>query len=155
MSGERKVGCSGFQPHHLGQPEVGDLHAALRIDEDVFRFDIAVDDAAVVGELERLADLRDDGQRLLWAEVPAALELPQVGAVHELHHQIGVSTGLAEVVDADNVRVAELGQGAGLALEALAEGRVFIGLRGQDLERHESVEARLSSLVNRAHAAPA
>ena len=49
----------------LGQPEVGDLHPAPLVDEDVLRLDVAMDDPLVVGELQGIANLRHDGQGLL------------------------------------------------------------------------------------------
>ena len=47
-----------------GDAEVGDLHPPVAVHEDVLRLDVAVDHPVVVGELERLADLRHDRQRL-------------------------------------------------------------------------------------------
>ncbi len=60
--GQRNL--SGGHSHYFGNAEIGDLHPALFVHQEIFRFDVAVDDAFVVGELQRLADLRYDGQRL-------------------------------------------------------------------------------------------
>ena len=62
----------GLAADQLGQAEVGDLHPALLVQQDVLRLDVAVDDAVVVGVLEGLADLRHDGQGLLGASLPAS-----------------------------------------------------------------------------------
>ncbi len=78
--------CS--QADHLGDAEVGDLHPALFVEQDVFRLDVAVDDALVVGELERFADLRHDGQRLFRRQFPGLFDLAQVGAIHKFHEQV-------------------------------------------------------------------
>ena len=67
VAGERGVAAAS-RPEDLGDAEVGDLHPALLVEQDVLRLDVAVDDAFVVRELERLADLRDDRQRLARAQ---------------------------------------------------------------------------------------
>ena len=48
-----------------GQAEVGDLHVAAVVDEDVFRLDVAVDAAGSVGEGQAVQDLAQDAQGLL------------------------------------------------------------------------------------------
>ena len=35
----------------LSQPEIGDLHSAALVDQDVFRLDVAMDDGLVMCEL--------------------------------------------------------------------------------------------------------
>ncbi len=114
-----------------------------------------MDDAVVVGELEGVADLGDDGQGLAGGEAAAVDEVAQGDAVHELHEQIKIAAGLAEVVDGDDVRVVEAGQGLGLAGEALGEGGVGAALGGEELEGDEAAEGFLAGLVNHAHAAAA
>ena len=51
-------------PEDLGDAEIRDLHPAAFIQQDVLRLDVAVHDALLVRELQRLADLRHDLQRL-------------------------------------------------------------------------------------------
>ena len=45
-----------------GDAKIGNFHAAFFIEENVLGFDITVDDALVVGELEGFADGGDDGE---------------------------------------------------------------------------------------------
>jgi hypothetical protein len=45
----------------FGDAEVGDFHLAGVVDEDVFRFDVAVEDALGVSEFEGGADFSGDG----------------------------------------------------------------------------------------------
>ena len=49
-----------FAAQHFRQPEIGDLHAALGIDEEVLRFDVPMHEPFLVRVLEGLADLRND-----------------------------------------------------------------------------------------------
>ena len=125
----------------------------MRIEQDVLRLDVAVDDAFVVGELERLADLRDDRQRLLGRQPPGLLDLAQVAAVHEFHHQVMQRARLPEIMHGDDVRMVQAGQGAGFAVEPLGKAGVACCGRRQDLQRHQPVQGRLPGLIDRAHAA--
>ena len=54
----------GLRAHDFGNAKVGDLHPAFPVQQDVLRLDIPVHDAFVVGELQRLANLRHDLQGL-------------------------------------------------------------------------------------------
>ena len=47
-----------------------------------------MDDTLVMGILQRITDLRDDGQRLARRDSPGMQQLPQVHAVHEFHQEI-------------------------------------------------------------------
>ena len=114
-----------------------------------------MDDALVVGELQRLANLRHDGQRLLRRDLPRLQQLAQVHAVHEFHQQVIEPVRLAEVVDRDDVRVVQPGQRLGLARNRSANFGSASCLRRQDLQRHQPVQLGLAGLVNHAHAAAA
>jgi len=58
----------------LGDAEVCDGHPPARVQHDVARLDVAVDDAVLVGVPERVGDLVEDGDGLLELESPALLE---------------------------------------------------------------------------------
>ena len=146
---------AGFwrRSQNLGNAEVRDFHAAFFIQQDVVGLDVTVDDAGVVGELERLANLGDNLQRLARREFARPLELAQVQAVHILHDEKRHALDLAEFVDGDDVGMIQPGQGAGLAVEAFGKIRAPGGLRRENLERHDPVQHRLAGLINRPHAA--
>jgi hypothetical protein len=139
----------------LGDAEVGDLHTALGIEQDVLRLDVAVQNALFVGVLQRLTDLRHDGQRLSRREPPGPHRLAQVHAIHELHEQVVKAARLSKVVHADDVRVVQSGEHPAFAVETLGEVRIAGQPVGQQLERHEPVEMRRAGFEDKAHAAPA
>jgi hypothetical protein len=56
--GDRRLDVLGLDD--LGEAEVGDLRDARARQDDVLGLDVAVDDAARVGVLERVAELRHD-----------------------------------------------------------------------------------------------
>jgi hypothetical protein len=145
----------GLATHDLRDAEVGNLYAALAIEENVLGFDVAVDDAAVVGELEPVTDLGDDGQRLRGRESPGPHGQAEVDAVDELHQQVEEAVGLAEVVDGDDVGVVESREGLRLPGESGGELWVLLSFWRQDLEGDQTVEGSLPRLVHDAHATAA
>ena len=79
--------------------------------------------------------------------------LVQVDAVDELHRQVAGAAALVELVDGDDVLVAELGGVAGLAAETLQGVGLRRHVRRQDLQGHLALEHGVDGLVDRPHAA--
>ena len=77
-----------LRSHNFRQTEIRHLHAAAAVEQNVFRLDVAMDDALVVGILQCVANLRHDGQRLARGNAPGVQQLPQVHAVHEFHQEV-------------------------------------------------------------------
>ena len=76
---DRRVGCAR-------DPEVDHPHVPVPFDEDIGRLDIAMDDAALVGGLQRTGHVDDDAERDVELQTPVALEdALQILPVHELH----------------------------------------------------------------------
>ena len=84
---DRQVSPTRFGFNNFRQAKIRHLHAAPAIQQNVLRLDVAVDDALVVRKLERVANLRHDGQRLARGNAAAREQLPQVHAVHEFHEE--------------------------------------------------------------------
>ncbi len=107
-----------------------------------------------VRELQRLANLRHDGQRFGWREPSSLHGLAQVHAIDVFHQQKVEAARLPEVENADDVRMVQPRERAAFAVEALGELRIVRERIGQQLERDEAVEVRLARLEHEAHAAP-
>src|SRR5438094_40917 len=72
------------------------------------------------------------------------------------HHKEGAIGRIeAEVMDGDNVRVGELADQPGLALEAPVELRLDAQIGIDELDADFAVESSIESAINRGHAAPA
>ncbi len=145
---------------HARDAEVGHLGRPLGVDQDVLGLDVAVDDAAVVRGAQRAGDLDRVGDRLGDRQAAQAADaLLERLALDVLEHDVGrrvaVVALLAGVDDLDDVRVVELGHGAGLAAEALQLVGVAGRLAMHQLDRDRPLEHGVERPVDRRHAAGA
>ena len=138
----------------LGDAEVGEQHAPVGGDEDVAGLDVAVHEAGVVGGVERRRDARADVDRQLGREAGLHVEeLAQALAVDELHDDGLAALVLEDVVDGDDVRVGEAGDGDRLAAEPLGDDGVRREARLEPLERDLAVEGDVRRQPHLGHAA--
>jgi hypothetical protein len=139
----------------LGQAEVGDVRAALGVGQHVGRLQVAVEDAAHVGVMQRLGHLgheRRGGARVVLSGVQATDEAPPGD---QLHGEVALAVVLAHLVERHDPGVVEQRHGLGLVLEPPQ-----IVVVGQDagldhFKGHRPVETELAGLVDDAHAAAA
>ena len=114
-----------------------------------------MDDALVVGLLERLGDLPRDLERLVDGDGAAREALLEVLALDQLEGEEGLAVRLLEPVDRGDVRVVERGEEVRLALEAREALGVLRHLRRQHLDRDVAAEVRVGGAVDLAHPAGA
>jgi hypothetical protein len=140
---------------HARDAEVGQLRASLRVEHHVGRLDVAVDDAGVVREVERIEQLAHDAHHFLDIEALVRVEeVLQLLAADELHHQVGDLTLLGKVVHLHDVRMVEPRHRLRLAREAhrVVFGGVGVEVALEDrLDRDPAVELRIEPLVHDAH----
>ena len=140
----------------MRDPEVHDLDLALVGDADVGGLDVAMDDPVAVRVAEPLADLPHDVELPFQGQGLALLDdLLEVGALDELHRDVGLAAVLAQVVDGDDVAVAQPSRRLRLAQEPRLELRRLRQARDHGLERDLAVDHRVVGLVDRTHAAAA
>ncbi len=113
-----------------------------------------MDDPAIVGRGEPLADLAENGDEpplIHGRGVDLAVE---ADAREELHEEHQATVGeLAEVEDLDDVRRADFAGGPGLFAEAGGLLRILAGLAAEDLEGDASLDVLVLGLVDDTHAA--
>ena len=133
------------------EAEVEDLDAAVPRHEHVVGLQVAVDDALGVrgGETER--HLRRVVGRLAERERPVAQPLAQRLALEQLRHDVRDIALAADVVERQDVGMAERRHGARLALEALAALGALAEVRRQHLDRHVATEPGVARAVDLAH----
>ena len=110
------------------------------VDEDVRGLDVAVHDAAGVGGLEGIGDLRAEIEQRLELERARPEPVPQRLALEQLHRDEGLALVLVDVVDRADVGVLERGGRAGFALQPLER----LGVARQLLGRNFSATRRPS-----------
>ena len=82
-----------------------------------------MDDALLVGVVQRVGDLGDQLGRLARRRAAAGQQVGQGHALDEVADQVGHPVVLADLVDRHDRRVPQLGHAAGLAQEAVAAPR--------------------------------
>ena len=152
-----RAGQAGDRGRLLRQAEVRQvavLTAGAPGDQDVGGLDVAMDEPALVGRVERVADLLDQPDRAIRVERRlAGDQLPEVVALDVPHRQVQPPVRLSCRVDRDDVRMIERRRDLRLAQEPLAEALALRELRRQELQRHLAAEADVFRAVDRSHAA--
>ncbi len=118
---------------------------------DVLGLDVAVDDAARVGVVERLAEVGADLADFAVGELAGVGEAGQGRALDQLADQQRVAVLLAELVEGDDAGMVEPGRGLGLAQDPPAG----LALLLDRLDRDRALEATVPGLVDDAEAAAA
>ena len=137
----------------LDRAEVRQVRAVVRADEDVRRLDVAVNEPARMGGVQRGRDLAGDRERAPHGQ-PALLgdQRLQVGPLDAGHRDPEEVVVLARVVDRDDVGVVERGREPRLAQEAVAEVG-FAEPRREELQRGPAPQAYVLGPVDDAGAA--
>ena len=102
-----KGGCRVTRAYtFLAHAVVGELNVAFVVEQNVVQFQIAVDDALLVQEIERQRDLcRVEARVLLWKAALALHVEHEVSAPHELDHEEQPRRCLETRVQADQERM--------------------------------------------------
>ncbi len=112
-----------------------------------------MDDAPVVGVLDRLGHLARQRGRLARGQWTAGDFLGQARALDEAHAEVVLVLVLADLVDRYDPRVIEPGGGLGLQVKPPDVHLVGELARQDHLERHRAIQADLAGAVDDAHAA--
>ena len=140
----------------LGQAEVCHLDLAFHVDEDIGRFDVAMDNPLRVRRGQGIADVHGDGQGVIWWKLALRADhLGDIRAIQILHDKIEQSRRrFPEIIDLDNAGMIEPSHGAGFIGEACAKLRIVsLDLRREDFDGDGPCERELLRLINRPHPA--
>jgi hypothetical protein len=103
----------------LGQAKVHQVRRTLIADDDVRRFDIAMDDALLMSILQGVRNGRDQFGSLAGGRPPSRQQVGQRHALHEGADQVRHPVRLPYLIKGDDIRVAKLCRAACLAEEAV------------------------------------
>jgi hypothetical protein len=146
----------GVLVHRAGEPEIGHPDPPVLADEHVLRLEVAVDDARPVRGGQPLASGAVEGQRVLQPGKAGPLRAAQGLALHVLHGEEDLAVEGANVVDGDDVRVGQPGDGLRLGEELGAHRcRSRPAPRPEELDGHLAVELGVEGAVDHAHPTPA
>ena len=139
-----------------GNAEIGQLCGAVPQNDNVLRLNVLMDDAARVCVHECAGNLLSEDNGLLPRQMALALQILLEGdALDQLHNDIIRAVLAADVEHGNNIVVAQLGNGARLNGEPLADIRVLRELFFEHLECHIAPENGIPRPVNDRHAANA
>jgi hypothetical protein len=138
-----------------GQTEVEHPQASLAVDHDVGRFQVAVDDAALVSRPQGIGQGDRQLEQPLGGEALLGDQLVQAVSLDMGHGEEVNPVRLLDREDGDDIRVIEGGQGPGLPLQALQTVGIAGQIGRQDLERHPALELGVLGQVDLPHPAGA
>jgi hypothetical protein len=143
----RCVGLPGSIEEGRGQPEVENLRARRR-QLDVCRFEIAMNDAALMRGVKRVCDLGRDLQRVAELDAAPREAFLERGAVDELEDERRPRNGFFEAVNRADPRMVERGEDVRLAAKpADPVGIARHDLR-QDFEGNIPAEFRVARAIH-------
>ena len=138
------------------ETEVHDADLARRVQHDVRRLEIAVDDAALVGGGETRGKLPRQLERPVFRKAADAFERRcEIFAVDVLHREVQIAFDLADVVDATDVGVRDVPRRSDFVVELREPARVGREVLGQKLQRHGLAQTQIVGAVDLAHPAAA
>ena len=112
-------------------------------------------DVPRVGSGEGVGDRGGHPERLAPRQCASGESLPKRFALQELGHQVDLDTLTADVVDGEDPRVRQRGDGARLAGHAGDGIRLAAQVRGQHLDGDVTVKPRVVGAIDLTHAARA
>src|SRR5690606_31550559 len=145
----------------LGHAQISDHDAALRTgdlagQQQVAGFDVAVGHTVVVQDLNGAGDLGTQPECFGDVQAGGGDQVGDGAVVGEIHHEVrAVVRQRADVVDPDDVLVADPTQQPRFVEEPVADVEVVRPVLGQDLDGHRYVEVRVVAVPHRCERAGA
>src|SRR5438552_556050 len=141
--------------NYFGQSEIENLHAPAAHDENVSRFDVAVDDSLCVSRFQSVRYLDAKIQELVRRDRAFADPLLQALPFQQLHDDHRLVIVFLHFINRADVGVVQGGSGASLELEPLQRSGNAVDAVGQKFQSHTSAQPDILRLVHDSHTAAA
>ena len=135
--------------------EVDEVSEVVLGDQDVGRFDVAVDQADPVRRVQRQSDLLDDAHRSRRLQRTVLEKSVHIATLDQPHRHVEASVDFAELMYRDHMGLVETGCSLRLAAKPLSKHLVAGVGFGQNLQCHDTVHIRVIGPPHLAHAATA
>ena len=141
----------GVGVEEAGQAEISDLRLVARRQQHVAGFQVAVDDAALVGQVHGAGQALDQAHRPAGLLRLAGQPVAERPTLHHLHRKERPAVHLAQIEHLDDVGMVQGGDGLSLGAETSDGVGVALPVRQQHLDRDQAVEAQLPGAIHDAH----
>ncbi len=138
-----------------GQAEIHDLGMPPLGHENIRRLDVAVNNSLGMRRIQRIANIQSDLQKAMQLYRFARRSVLQSDAIEKLHDDERLVLIIVDLMDGADIGMVESGSRARLAPEARQSDRILRYIWRQKLDRHETAEFQVLSLVDHSHAAAA
>ena len=132
--------------------EVGDVHLAVVVEQEVAGLHVSMDDAGGVRGVQSAGGLVEPGDRRVVRHSSFAKPIRQRAAAEVLHDDERRPVGLADIEDRHHIGMGKRGGGQGFAREARAEVVVRRVAVGQHLDGDDAAQHRVRCAVDIGHA---
>ena len=163
-SGLRRIsrtGCrwrqrrAGRRAGRLRETEIENLDVPVGSDLDVGRFEVAVDDPALVRRLQAFSKLPRDPKDFVERQWTGRESLRQGRTFDEFEHERDDACALLQAVDCADVRMIQRGKRTSLLLEAGESVGILRKRVGQHLDGDGTMQLRIVPTIDLTHAAGA
>ena len=145
--------CRFFILAHDCQPEIGDDGGAIGANHDVCRFEIPMNNALLVSQIECLCQLCYQLDNVLLAEFLTGLnQRCQRFPVDKLHRDVMDVINLVDIIHRTQIRMIQIGSRPGFAVEAGNHLGIGVPVNLREFESHLTFQLRIPSQINTAHA---
>ena len=122
-------------------------------DEDMCRFNIAVNYALAMGRMERFGNLNSQPEHLFQFQRTARDQVLEGDAVQIFHDDVGLAVLLADVMDGADIWMVQRRCSLGLAAKAGQRLRIASNFFRKEFERNKPMQTGIFGFVDDTHAA--
>ena len=137
--------------YQLRQPEVAQVRGAGRIEQNIGRLDIPVQDTSLVGMFHCEGDPNEQLTGLFGCKPAFCHGFGQGPAGDQLHTHEELALVLAQIMNRHDVRMVQRGHSLRLQIETARQRARLTSSSADDLERHSAIGWQVSRVIDYPH----